>query len=387
MAVVKRKGSFYLYFRPFKTKMIGVHLPDGVGKIEGKRIEAALITACRSGNYHGLDSVTREICIKMFVNQKWELPEGLGGIVSAPTEELTLWKAAELFFKHPDIKDNPGRWRHENAMVHFLGYFGKGQAIKKLWIPQLKLYRTERLAKGMKPSTVNREMATLSRLFGVLIEHQLVDVNPCRLVKRLSERSLQRQVYISFEDMNRIVDVCPDWYKPIIQVGYYSGMRKGEILSLKRDRVKLSQRMVLIAPEDTKENAWKRVPLRKELIPVFEQSLKVTSLQHDHVFLLNDKSGIRPVNSESVKNLWRRQIPNLGFESKPRFHDFRHTWRANARRSGMDPVIAETILGHWNRERSVNERYGRLSDEELLRAVDSMTFDNGVTEIVVSQGG
>ena len=51
----------------------------------------------------------------------------------------------------------------------------------------------------------------------------------------------------------------------------------------------------------------------------------------------------------------------------------------------MDPMIAETILGHWNRERSVNERYGRLSDAELLRAVDSMTFDNGETEILVSQ--
>jgi integrase len=264
----------------------------------------------------------------------------------------------------------------------------KGQVVKTLWIPQLKLYRTDRLAKGMKPSTVNREMATLSRLFGILIEHQLVEVNPCRLVKRLSERALQRQVYHQLmKIINRILDVCPDWYKPIVQVAYYSGMRKGEILSLKRDRVKLSQRMVLIAPEDTKENSWKRVPLREELIPVFEQSLKVTSLQHDHVFLLNDENGIRPVNSESVKNPWRRRIPQLGFESKPRFHDFRHTWRANARRSGVDPVIAETILGHWNRERSVNERYGRLSDDELLRAVDSMTFDNGVTEIVVSQGG
>jgi hypothetical protein len=69
MAVVKRKNGFFIYFYPFKTKKIGVALPNTVGKNQGKRIEAALITACRSGDYRGLDSVTREICIRMFVNQ------------------------------------------------------------------------------------------------------------------------------------------------------------------------------------------------------------------------------------------------------------------------------------------------------------------------------
>ena len=50
----------------------------------------------------------------------------------------------------------------------------------------------------------------------------------------------------------------------------------------------------------------------------------------------------------------------------------------------MDPVIAESIMGHWRRERSVNERYGRLSDQVLLKAVDAMTFDHGETEILVT---
>ncbi len=66
-----------------------------------------------------------------------------------------------------------------------------------------------------------------------------------------------------------------------------------------------------------------------------------------------------------------------------RFHDLRHTWRANARRSGMDRDIAESILGHWLRGRSVNERYGAISDQELIRAVDAMEFDHGETEIRV----
>jgi len=50
----------------------------------------------------------------------------------------------------------------------------------------------------------------------------------------------------------------------------------------------------------------------------------------------------------------------------------------------MDPQIAEAILGHWFRGRNVNDRYGRIRDDELIRAIDGMTFDHGETEIFVA---
>lgn len=52
----------------------------------------------------------------------------------------------------------------------------------------------------------------------------------------------------------------------------------------------------------------------------------------------------------------------------------------------MDPEIRENIMGHWHRGKTVTEKYGRISDEELILAVDSMTFDNGGTEILLSDG-
>jgi hypothetical protein len=71
-------------------------------------------------------------------------------------------------------------------------------------------------------------------------------------------------------------------------------------------------------------------------------------------------------------------------DPKPRFHDLRHTWKSNARRSGMDSEIREAILGHAQRGLSVTERYGRISEAELVREIDKMTFDHGETEILVT---
>lgn len=48
----------------------------------------------------------------------------------------------------------------------------------------------------------------------------------------------------------------------------------------------------------------------------------------------------------------------------------------------MDPEIREAILGDSTKRRSVSERYGYISDQELLDAIHRMTFDHGATKIM-----
>ncbi|MFH1112557.1 MAG: hypothetical protein V1792_01425 [Pseudomonadota bacterium] len=49
----------------------------------------------------------------------------------------------------------------------------------------------------------------------------------------------------------------------------------------------------------------------------------------------------------------------------------------------MDSSIAESILGHASKGRTVNDRYGYISDDELVRAVDAVTLDLGESKILV----
>jgi hypothetical protein len=48
----------------------------------------------------------------------------------------------------------------------------------------------------------------------------------------------------------------------------------------------------------------------------------------------------------------------------------------------MDYQIAESIMGHWFKGKSINDRYGYIDDRELIRAIDGMTFDHGETVII-----
>lgn len=386
MALVKRKGrqGWTLFFRPFKEGQISLKL-DVVTKTEAKAVETLILRACRTGDYSTLDSVSREACIRMFQNQGWRLPEEFQEIVK-PTEELTVMRAAELFLRYPEIRDSAGRWRHEIAVVNIMAHLGKATPLKSVWVPRLKEYQLERQREGAANSTVNREMSTLSRLFGVMIELQYVDTNPVRLLKQLSTRSGERQVYLSKKTVSDIVGRCPAWYQPILWTAFFTGMRRGELLALTRREINLQQRVITLSPEDTKEAHWKRVPIHHDLVPILRPVLNGPSLLSGRVFPLWDGKGVRDLDTETFKNIWPRACESLKLEQPwPRFHDLRHTWKTNARRSRMDPEIRESILGHSSRQRSVSERYGRISNHELVNAVDAMTFDHGETEILVAR--
>jgi integrase len=382
VSVVKKNGSYTAFLKPFPgEKRIGLKL-DTTSKSEAQQIEAMILRACRTDNYDILDNASREACVRMFRNQGWQFPSTVEFEESTPKKGMTLWGALSLFLNYPEVRQSTNLERIEQAIVHVVSYFGKEFPIKDIWIPEIKGYQLERQRQGAAASTINKEKATLSRLFEVLIESRYLDVNPARMVKPLSEKNAKRHVYLSNADFRKILAVIPAWYAPIVQVAYYSGMRRGEILGLTWKRVNLKTRMIYLGPDEVKERNWKRVPIHQELVSILEglRSQQVISL--DKLFFHN---GSAIQHRDQLRWAWDRKVCKLGFESKPNFHDLRHTWKTNARRSGMDPEIRESILGHALRGKSISEGYGVISDEELVNAIDGMSFDHGQTKIWVTE--
>jgi integrase len=289
------------------------------------------------------------------VNQGWEMPPELAPTpIQDPSKVFTLWDAVQVYVNDESFKCLSKPDRYEQAIFHLVKYFGKNKALKDLWIPDLKLYRTHRSSNRASNATINREISALSGIFRVVVEHQIIDSNPCRLLKRLSEKSSQRHVYISFDDIQRIIAQCPEWYQDMILVSYFTGMRQGEVHKLRWSRINLNTRIISFHDTETKEENRKRVPIHKSLLSIFDRIGKVRSLSDDRLF---------KTSSQSLRMPWVRALDKLQWsDPRPRFHDLRHTWKTNAVSSGIDSEISEAILGHEGRALSVSERYGIISD-------------------------
>lgn len=375
MSVTRRGKVYHLRFRPLGRELITVSTSART-KGEAVKIEQAILTACRARDFRMLEPDARAVCLQMFRNRGLEIPEDLSG--NEPVkEELTLWRALEIFLNYPDVRTSSTKDRYKSCSFHLVRKLGKEKSIKGLWVPELRLYQADRLAEGVQPATINKELGVLSRLFRVLIELQLVEVNPCRLVRKLSEKTGERQVYVSHADFNRIIAHLEPWFVPIAQVAFYSGMRQGEIVGLTRRQVNLKKRLIYLGPQDVKEGHWKRVPIHVDLVPVLESAMKVQALGVDRIFLRNG----RTITRNDLRRAWAGKVNKVELPQAPVFHDLRHCWMTNARRSGIDWEIRQAIVGHWARTRAVSERYGRVSDEELLRAIDKWSPHHGESEI------
>jgi hypothetical protein len=245
MGVNKRDKTWHIKNRIF-GKQIGVGTKAKF-KAEAERIEMAVLTACHSGDYRSLDPTSRETCIRIFQNQGWRVPGDLS-LEESVREELTLWKAIELCLTYPGVRNSTNRERHEQSLVHLVDKWGKDFPVKSIWIPQIKEYQFYRMNDGAAPSTVNKEKAALSKMFQVLMELRHVDVNPAKLVKNLSEKSGEREVYLSLQDFYEVLDRLPQWVRPIAVTAYHTGMRRGEVLGLTRKHVNLDNRIMLLRP-------------------------------------------------------------------------------------------------------------------------------------------
>lgn len=409
-------GSWSWRFRPFGGKQIRVTI-HAESPIRAKHIQKEIKEAIEINDYSFLSNWAKPVAKRMFDQLGLAVPKELDCSPNMKGD-LTLMEATDVFLNYPTVRGqtptkdpvtgkkvpNHPRERHTRTMCHALNYFEPEKKVKDIWVPEIREYCAERLEK-VTEATVNRELSTLSKFFRVMIENKRqtgIESNPVSFVERFSEKLGERVVYISAQDF-RIFEECCDkacpggagitrygvpWLKALAQIQYYTGLRQEEALKLMLWQVDLEHRVLYFGPQDVKERNRKKVPIHKELLPVLEKLLQQspTNRMDQRLILIQDLDGkgTRPPAQSSLKNPWRSIVDIIGLKPRPRLTDLRHTWRRNARRSNVSHYIAESILGHWTAEATVQRRYGKwIETSELIEEIDKMTFDHGETHIFV----
>ena len=230
---------------------------------------------------------------------------------------------------------------------------------------QIKEYMLKRKKEGAASATVNRGRSVLSKMFKVLMQADITDRNPVRETGPADEREGQRDVYLSFNDFSKIVAERPAWTRPVLRCIYFTGMRRKEVLDLTWEQVDLKKRLIVLGSGQTKERRSKKVPIHRLLIPTLAEAGKVRSLVHGQVFV-NDEG--RPPHEDSLTRAWRNAVKSLKFKARPIIHDLHHCWKTNAMRSGVHPLIADAIVGHGDRKKTVQSLYLSIRHADLLNA-------------------
>jgi Site-specific recombinase XerD len=159
------------------------------------------------------------------------------------TPKIRFFEMARQYLGRPDIKNKKSYQRDKLSISKLEKAFGD-KLITEITPSMIEEYRYKRLQEfsyrkhETKPATVNRELACLKHLFSKAIQDGKLDKNPVRFVKMEKENN-ERDRALSLEEFIRLMKFSPEYLKPVLLTAYYTGMRRGEILNLKWDRVDL----------------------------------------------------------------------------------------------------------------------------------------------------
>ena len=234
----------------------------------------------------------------------------------------------------------------------------------------------ERRLKKVKPATLNKELGTLRRLFNVVKRwKRFYGENPVSESGLIPDNNPKEKI-LSYEDQKRLFDVSPDHFKSILVCALNTGMRKGEIISLKWDNVDLETNIITLEHTNTKSKKSRRIPinsvLRKMLL---EQRIKTAN--SDYVF--HSAEGTPYKRSDSLNRIWRYVLKESDIQGL-RFHDLRHTAATRMVEAGGNIVAVSRILGHSDLK--ITMRYAH-PDNSLVEAAEALTktpFSDSLTD-------
>jgi integrase len=229
-------------------------------------------------------------------------------------------------------------------------------------------YRDDRL-KVVSPGTVIRDLGLLRSIFEVArLEWDLpLQENPVAKVRKpkAPDPRERRLLPGELERLLEAVKACRNqWLRSIILLAVETGMRRGELLSLRWDDVCFDTNTVLI--RITKNGHARRIPLSPDAVIILEGRQRHSDTNTDMVF---------PISANAFRLAWercRRRVASTYPDiTDLRFHDLRHEAVSRFFELGLSVPEVALISGH--RDPRMLFRYTHLRAEDITHKLRNKT--------------
>lgn len=300
-----------------------------------------------------------------------------------------------------------------DSLKHLDAFFGfdeaapgkadeKGAKVATINGDRIRAFKAERQAAGAANGTINRSLSALVRMFNLAVEDEVLHYVP--VIKRLPEPKQPRQGFLEHADYERLyaelgrevknvatgrISRPSAYVQPMLQVGYWTGMRLGEIKNLRWSNIDLSTEFIRLYAGETKNDEARLVPMNDGLPEMFESLRRANpdAGPNDKVFTNKGEdiaSFIKAWRNACVKaaipTTINGQVVVSHFEERagrsPKyhgflFHDLRRTFATNSTAAGAGQLESMAI-GGWKTP-SVFKRYNIKQEAPLQNAAQKIS--------------
>lgn len=294
-------------------------------------------------------NINKNIIIGKFKDGR--LNEDLGLESNSQTVTELLKEVIES--KSVFVKDRTVATYNQSAKNWIIPYF-KDIDVRNVKPIDIKKFQDSFIKKGLGNGSVNIARTLLKDVFEYAILKELISINPVVMVSLPKTKKEKEKINpFTMDEIDLLLENASVVLRNFLGISFFTGMRSGELLSLKWSDVDFDTDTISITKTISNGDIGspknyssirdiELLPYAKEYF--IAQRLE-TGLKDSYVFL-NKKGGYHPTNQFFYKGL-QKLLRSLQIDTRS-LHHTRHTFASMMLNNKIEIIWVSAMLGHSN---------------------------------------
>ncbi len=210
------------------------------------------------------------------------------------------------------------------------------------WL-QSEKKRVVRGGKVISARSINYNRGYLHRMFEFAVNvYGWVKDNPVKNIQPLAENNMRDRVLSPEEEIALFPFLRQEWLRDVINFALETGLRLGEIVSLKKSQFLMKVEIPHFKIKREKSGVVTEFPVVSEKLSLMVEKY-LGSNSHTDAFFCDDKG--KPLKAFTISHAYRKAAKRAGLQDIT-FHDLRRSFFTRLRWSNCNPTLAEYLMGH-----------------------------------------
>ena len=295
----------------------------------------------------------------------------------------TVWADFLAFMhgEHPDVENLIDVTEaHAQAYIALLqksGRYEKTISYSRGDGKKARTITTQKAEGALSARTVRLYQTVCAEVFTLLARDAGLQDNPFTGIRRAKSDAKTREAFTQ-EELNLIYDNLDGFTRPLFMMAVWTGLREGDICTLKWSDIDLERR--LITRETRKTGAVVQIPISNQL---YDMLVATPRTKSEYVFPKHAEMYL--ANPSGVSYRVKQFLEGLGIQTtrKPEgrtqaistkdLHSCRHTFCYYAGIAGIPLAVVQSIVGHMSPAMTAHYS-AHASIEDKRRGMERLSF-------------
>jgi len=243
---------------------------------------------------------------------------------------------------------------YSKDIQQFMEFFPRTGDISEITYLDIRQYLGYLQSCGLERTTQARKLTAIRSFFKYLKANKLLPQNPAETVnspkkpKKIPRVLSEPEIIKLLEEMFTAEDALTIRDKAIFELLYSSGLRVSELVSLTKENIDLSYKLVRVMGKGRKERI---VPLGTK---AWEAITKYLSLSRPELVKQRNETALfvnhqgKSLTTRGIRYIVDKYVDKAALAGKISPHVFRHSFATHLLDHGADLRVVQELLGHVN---------------------------------------